>query len=38
LFEEYKKVIPELMISEEWKLKNQIKQKDNEIGELKKRN
>ena len=30
--------MPELMISEEWKLKNQIKQKDNEIGELKKRN
>ena len=37
LFEEYQKVIPELMISEEWKLKNQIKQKDNEIDELKKK-
>ena len=37
LFDEYKKVIPELMISEEWKLKNQIKEKDNEIDELKKK-
>ena len=37
IFDEYKKVIPDLMISEEWKLKNQLKEKDNEIDELKKK-
>ena len=37
IFDEYKKVIPDLMISEEWKLKDQIKEKDLEIDELKKK-
>ena len=37
IFDEYKKVIPDLMISEEWKLKNQLKEKDIEIDELKKK-
>ena len=37
IFDEYKKVIPDLMISEEWKLKDQLKEKDEEISELKKK-
>ena len=35
IFDEYKKIIPDLMISEEWKLKDQLKEKDEEISELK---
>jgi len=37
IFDEYKKVISDLMISEEWKLKDQLKEKDEEINELKKK-